>query len=90
MLRGKTQVIGMMLCALFTWLFNFIVPYIYNVASGKLGAKTGLIFSGLCLLITVVSFFVVPDIVSMTTEEFDWLYAKGFPVRKVESTTEEI
>lgn len=35
-LRAKTQSIGVISYAFFTWLFQFVYPYIYNIDAGNL------------------------------------------------------
>ncbi|KAH8600727.1 general substrate transporter [Bisporella sp. PMI_857] len=89
-LRGKTQAIGMMSYAFFTWLFNFIVPYMYNVDSGNLGAKTGFVFMGLCVGVAVICWWLIPDTTGMTTEEVDWLYSRNVSVRRFAEKKDEM
>lgn len=66
-----------------TWLTTFIVPYIYNVDSGNLGARTGFIFAGTSLLLIVGAFFLVPETMSMTIEEIDIAYERKIPARRI-------
>ncbi|PSK51856.1 hypothetical protein B9Z65_3123 [Elsinoe australis] len=80
-LRGKSQAIAIMSNAITTWLFNFVVPYMYNVDSGNLGAKTGFVFAGASLLLFAASYFVVPNLKDFSTDEVDWLYESRISVR---------
>ena len=59
-LRARTLGIGFFINALVSWVFNFCVPYIYNVDAGNLGGKTGFVFFGTCLVGLVLSWFEIP------------------------------
>lgn len=89
-LRAKTQAIGVIAYAFFTWFFAFTVPYIYNVDSGNLGAKTGFVFMGTSICLVIGSWFLIPNTAGMTTEEVDWMYTKRIPVRKFRAHIEEM
>lgn len=80
-LRLKTQAIGVISNAGVTWLFTFVVPYMYNTDSGNLGARTGFVFMATSVLLFVGSYFLVPDLHGFTTDEVDWLYSQKIPVR---------
>ncbi|KAH7389117.1 general substrate transporter [Cadophora sp. MPI-SDFR-AT-0126] len=82
-LRGKTMSIAIVMQTFSTWLTTFIVPYIYNVDSGNLGARTGFIFAGTSLLLIVGAFFLVPETMSMTIEEIDIAYERRIPARRI-------
>lgn len=48
-LRAKTLSIGFVVNAFFSWLFNFVVPYMFNTDEGNLGESlincpTGLVW----------------------------------------------
>jgi hypothetical protein len=47
--------------AFFTWFFAFTVPYIYNVDSGNLGARTGFVFMGTSICLVIGSWILVPN-----------------------------
>ncbi|KAF2222564.1 hypothetical protein BDZ85DRAFT_313551 [Elsinoe ampelina] len=81
-LRSKSQAIAIMSNAITTWLFNFVVPYMYNVDSGNLGARTGFVFAGASLVLFAASWFVVPDLKDFATDEVDWLYERKIEVRR--------
>ncbi|KAF7525200.1 hypothetical protein G7054_g11166 [Neopestalotiopsis clavispora] len=90
-LRAKTLSIGIFAQTFTTWLFNFVTPYMYNVDSGNLGARTGLIYAGTSVALLVVAWRLVPDVTDMTTEEIDRAYETGvspsaFQKQKVNST----
>jgi hypothetical protein len=82
-LRGKTMSIAIIMQTFSTWLTTFVVPYIYNVDSGNLGARTGFIFAGTSLLLIVGAYFLVPETMSMTIEEIDIAYEKKIPARHI-------
>ncbi|GAB7348640.1 hypothetical protein MBLNU459_g7012t1 [Dothideomycetes sp. NU459] len=81
-LRGKNQSIAVMSNSFTTWLFNFILPYIYNVDAGNLGARTGFVFAAASAVLFLASYFVVPDLRGFATDEIDWLYESKISVRK--------
>jgi MFS family permease len=84
-LRAKTLSIGVVSQTLTSWLFNFITPYMYNVDSGNLGAKTGFIYAGTSLLLIVGGWYLIPDTTGMTTEEIDGAYEAGVSPRAFQS-----
>ena len=81
-LRSKNQSIAVLSNSFTTWLFNFTVPYMYNVDSGNLGAKTGFVFAGATLVLLLASFPLIPDLRGFSTVEIDWLYQNKVSVRK--------
>ncbi|RHZ58379.1 uncharacterized protein CDV56_102670 [Aspergillus thermomutatus] len=81
-LRAKSLSIGYFAQTLSTWVTNFSVPYMYNVDSGNLGARTAFPFAGLTVILLLVAWFYVPDTTGLTTEEIDHLYEDKVPVRK--------
>ena len=84
-LRAKTLAIGYFSQVVSSWLVGFVVPYMFNVDSGNLGARTGLIFAGLNAILLVVSFFVVPETGGLTTEEVDKAYLEKVPPRRFQN-----
>lgn len=82
-LRGKTLSIAIIMQTFSTWLTTFIVPYIYNVDSGNLGARTGFIFAGTSILLLIGAFFLVPETINMTIEEIDIAYERKIPARHI-------
>ncbi|UJO19999.1 MFS transporter fmqE [Fulvia fulva] len=70
----KNQSIAVLSNSFTTWLFNFTVPYMYNVDSGNLGAKTGLVFAGASVLLLLASYPLIPDLRGLSTVEVDRLY----------------
>jgi hypothetical protein len=89
-LRGKTQAIGVIAYAVFTWFFTFIIAYIYNVDAGDLGAKTGFVFMGTGIVFTAISWWLIPDTAGLTMEEVDWLYSRKISARKFKEHVEEM
>ena len=80
-LRAKTISVGIFAQTLTTWLFVFITPYMYNVDSGNLGARTGFIYAGTTLFLGAAAWALVPNITGMTTEEIDAAYEAGIAPR---------
>ncbi|KAJ0329938.1 hypothetical protein COL5a_003767 [Colletotrichum fioriniae] len=81
-LRAKTLSIGICAQTFTTWLFNFITPYMYNVDSGNLGARTGFIYAGTSVFLLAGAWFLVPDTTGMTTEEIDKAYESELTPRR--------
>ncbi|KAF7550516.1 hypothetical protein G7Z17_g5674 [Cylindrodendrum hubeiense] len=76
-LRSKTLSIGIFAQTGTTWLFTFITPYMYNVDSGNLGAKTGFIYAGTTVFLIVCAWILVPDTTGLSTAEIDAAYETG-------------
>ena len=55
-------------------LFNFVVPYLFNVDEANLGGKTGFFFTGLCLVGLAVIYFEIPEMKGRTYEELDEMF----------------
>ncbi|CEO60091.1 hypothetical protein PMG11_04734 [Penicillium brasilianum] len=70
-LRAKTQATGFALQFLVSWVFQYVVPYMYSTDEGNLGGKVGFIFAGLSALVLVVIFFEIPEMKGMGVEELD-------------------
>ncbi|KAJ5937541.1 hypothetical protein N7454_003883 [Penicillium verhagenii] len=88
-LRAKTLAIAVLSQTLSTWLTQFVVPYMYNVDSGNLGAKTAFPFAGLTILVLVYAYYYVPDTTGLTTEEIDRLYEEKTAVRRFKRVLSE-
>ncbi|KAJ5688955.1 hypothetical protein N7462_003347 [Penicillium macrosclerotiorum] len=84
-LRAKSMSLGMMSQTFTTWLFTFVVPYMYNVDSGNLGARTGFIFAGITVLLLWGVYALVPDTTGLSTEDLDNFYEAKVPARKFAS-----
>ncbi|KAL5347519.1 hypothetical protein ACLOAV_007831 [Pseudogymnoascus australis] len=72
-LRQHTQSFGYIIQALSSWLFQFVVPYMYNIDSGNLGAKTGFVFAGTSVILFCISWFVIPETAGLTVEDIGTL-----------------
>ncbi|KAF9876646.1 maltose permease MAL61 [Colletotrichum karsti] len=81
-LRAKTLSVGICAQTFTTWLFNFITPYMYNVDSGNLGARTGFVYAGTSVFLLAAAWVLVPDTTGMTTEEIDHAYESGLAPRQ--------
>ncbi|KFY77499.1 hypothetical protein V501_07581 [Pseudogymnoascus sp. VKM F-4519 (FW-2642)] len=81
-LRQHTQSFGYIIQALSSWFFQFIVPYMYNIDSGNLGAKTGFVFAGTSVLLFCISWFVVPETSGLSVEDIDAAYIDRVSPRK--------
>ncbi|KAJ5974415.1 hypothetical protein N7481_011625 [Penicillium waksmanii] len=81
-LRAKSMSLGMMAQTLSTWLVTFVVPYMYNVDSGNLGARTGFVFAGASALLTWGAWSIVPDTTGLSTEDIDKFYDAKVPAKQ--------
>ncbi|KAJ5177127.1 uncharacterized protein N7482_003004 [Penicillium canariense] len=81
-LRAKSMSLGMMSQTFTTWIITFVVPYMYNVDSGNLGARTGFLFAGSSVLLIWGVYALVPDTTGLSTEELDNFYETKVPVRQ--------
>ncbi|KAL3454872.1 general substrate transporter [Aspergillus insuetus] len=80
-LRAYTQGLGFVVNGFTSWLFNFILPYMFDVDQGNWGGRIGFFFAGLCLLTLVVVWFEIPELKNRTYEELDEMFAKRLPTR---------
>ncbi|KAF0321837.1 hypothetical protein GQ607_010971 [Colletotrichum asianum] len=80
-LRVKTLSIGICAQTFTTWIFNFITPYMYNVDSGNLRARTGWIYAGTSVFLFVGGWLWIRNTTGMTTEEIDHAYESGVAPR---------
>jgi hypothetical protein len=81
-LRAKTLSLGVMSQAFCGWLVQFTVPYMYNVDSGNLGARTGFVFAGFSVLLIIGAWLLIPETSGLTAEEIDRAYNDKVAVRK--------
>ncbi|KAL4765660.1 MFS-type transporter fmqE [Aspergillus foveolatus] len=84
-LRVKSLSIGVFAQTLSTWVMTFTVPYMYNVDSGDLGARTAFPFAGITVLLVIGAYFLVPDTTGLSTEEIDRLYEDKVSPRRFKS-----
>jgi hypothetical protein len=85
-LRAKTMSIAIIVQTLTTWLTTFVMPYIYNVDAGNLGARTGFIFVATSALLVGATFYLVPDTTGMTIEDLDLAYAQKRPAWRINNS----
>lgn len=88
-LRANTISIGIISQTFSTWLTTFVVPYMYNVDSGNLGARTGFVFAATTILLFVGAYLIIPDTTGMTAEEIDHAYSTKTPVRRFQHVAVE-
>lgn len=81
-LRAHTQGIAYMAGGFSTWLFSFVVPYMFNTDEGNLGARTGFVFAALCVLGAVVVFMEFPKTKGRSYRELDEMFDCKVPARK--------
>jgi MFS family permease len=81
-LRAHTQGIAYMAGGFSTWLFSFVVPYMFNTDEGNLGARTGFVFAALCVLGAVVVFMEFPETKGRSYRELDEMFDYKVPARK--------
>ncbi|CAI7625229.1 unnamed protein product [Penicillium manginii] len=81
-LRAKSMSLGIMAQTLSTWIFTFTVPYMYNVDSGNLGARTGFVFAGTSVLLIWGALTIVPNTTGLSPGDIDDLYETRVPIRE--------
>ncbi|KAL5001147.1 major facilitator superfamily domain-containing protein [Aspergillus recurvatus] len=84
-LRVKSLSIGVFAQTLSAWVMTFTVPYMYNVDSGDLGARTAFPFAGITVLLVMGAYFLFPDTTGLSTEEIDRLYEDKVSPRRFKS-----
>lgn len=80
-LRAKTNALGFVMSYFSSWLFSFILPYLFNPDEANLGGKLGWIFFGLCIIGFVVLFFELPEMKERTYQEIDYMFETKVPTR---------
>jgi hypothetical protein len=85
-LRAKTLSIGVFAQTISTWLFLFTTPYMYNVDSGNLGARTGFVYAGTTIILLFGAWILIPNTTGMTTEEIDCAYEAETTPRRFRPT----
>ncbi|KUJ13503.1 MFS general substrate transporter [Mollisia scopiformis] len=88
-LRVKTIAIGLAFQNVWSTLWLFVLPYIFNPDQANLGPKTGFIFAGLAVLCLVFVWFYQPETRGRTYEEIDELFVKKVPAREFEGFVTE-
>jgi hypothetical protein len=88
-LRAKTQSIGVIANAFFAWLFSFVTPYMYNVDSGNLGARTGFVYGAPSTVFFIAALCIIPETAGLSISEVDWMYQNKVPSRKFQAMKEE-
>jgi MFS family permease len=81
-LRAKSQGIAWISNAFFSWLFNFVVPYMFTPDEGDLGGKAGFIFAGLSFAGFVLIWFEIPEMKNRTATELDEMFEQKLATRK--------
>lgn len=80
-LRAKSNAVGFVMNGFASWLFNFVVPYLFNVDQANLGGKTGFFFAGLCLVGVLVVFLEIPEMKGRNYDELDAMFELRLPTR---------
>ncbi|CAI4217756.1 unnamed protein product [Parascedosporium putredinis] len=88
-LRAKTQSIAVFSNAIFQWIFSFITPYLYNVDSANLGAKTGFIYAALASVYLVGAYWIVPETKGLSIAEVDWMFENRISARYFQERRQE-
>jgi hypothetical protein len=81
-LRAASQSIGFFSNFIFSWLFDFTVPYMFNVDTGDLGGKVGFIFSFLSIVGFVIVWFEIPEMKNRAYAELDEMFEKKLSTRE--------
>jgi hypothetical protein len=89
-LRAKAQGIGWFTSSAGNSIFGFVLPYIFNLDQGNLGAKTGFVYACLCLIGLAVSFYHMPEMKGRTPAEIDMMFELGLPARRFKNWSSEV
>ncbi|KAL3448012.1 general substrate transporter [Aspergillus insuetus] len=81
-LRAKTLGLGFFVNAFMSWVFNFCVPYIYNMDQGNLGGKTGFVFCGTCFIGFALTWLEIPETKSISYARLNYLFQRGTKTRE--------
>ncbi len=88
-LRAKAQGLGWLASGASASIFGFVIPYIFNVDEGDLGAMTGFVYAGMCVVGLIITFFYVPEMKGRTTAEIDQMFELKLPARAFKAWTHE-
>ncbi|KAF6834720.1 maltose permease, partial [Colletotrichum plurivorum] len=80
-LRSQSQTVAWVANALFSWVFMFVVPYLFNTDEANLGGKIGLIFAGLSVLGFILIFLEIPEMKGRSYIEIDYMFEQKLPTR---------
>ncbi|EGV64551.1 MFS general substrate transporter [Yamadazyma tenuis ATCC 10573] len=89
-LRTKTVALGLASGNLFSMMWSFVIPYVFNPDQANLGGKTMFIFFGISVLIWVHIFFFQTETAGRSYDEIDEMYASGIPLRKFQHYTSKL
>ncbi|KAL6408521.1 General alpha-glucoside permease [Ilyonectria robusta] len=81
-LRALSQAVTFVNAAFSSWLFNFVVPYMFNSDQGNLGGLCGFIFGGLCVIGFIFSYFCIPETKGRSIAEVDEMFESQVATRK--------
>ncbi|KAL3421068.1 MFS hexose transporter [Phlyctema vagabunda] len=81
-LRVKTIAIGLATQSLFSLMWSFTLPYIFNPDKANLGGKVGFIFGGTSFICLVYLWFYQPETRGRTYEELDEMFMKKIPAKE--------
>lgn len=80
-LRSQSQTVAWIANALFSWVFMFVVPYLFNTDEANLGGKIGFIFAGLSVLGFILIFWEIPEMKGRSYIEIDYMFEQKLPTR---------
>jgi hypothetical protein len=80
-LRAKTNSLGFFLNGLFSWAFNFFIPYLFNADQLNCGGKCGLFFFGLSLIGSLIVYLEIPEMKNRTYRELDEMFEQRLKTR---------
>ncbi len=80
-LRAKTNSLGFFINGLFSWAFNFFIPYLFNADQLNWGGKCGLFFFGLSLIGILVVYLEIPEMKNRTYRELDDMFEQRLKTR---------
>jgi hypothetical protein len=62
--------------------FNFCVPYVYNVDQGNLGGKTAFVFCGTCIIGFALTWSEIPETKGISYAKLNYLLQRGTKTRE--------
>ncbi|KAF6838639.1 maltose permease [Colletotrichum musicola] len=80
-LRSQSQTVAWVANVLFSWVFMFVVPYLFNMDEANLGGKIGFIFAGLSVLGFILIFLEIPEMKVRSYIEIDYMFEQKLPTR---------
>lgn len=66
-------------------MWQFVLPYMFNVDEANMGSSINFIFAGCCFVSIFGYFFYLPETANRSFEKIDEMYLNNVPPRKFKS-----